>query len=97
MWAELVARAESALYLDPHGTEVHRLLAEGYIRTNRAREALAEADAALATEPDQPGPALLTKARALAALGRSAEAQRTAAEAARTDPSLAEEARGIGR
>ncbi len=95
-WTDLVQAGESVLYLDPHGAEVHRLLGLAYLHTDRAREALAELDVALLAEPEQPGRVHLVRAQALAALGRRDEARRAADEAARADPSLAEEARRVG-
>lgn len=95
-WQKLAEIGEGALYLDPHNPELHRLLGEAYLHTDRAREALAELDVALLTEPEQPGPVHLARARALAALGRRAEARRAADEAVRADPSLAGQARAIG-
>lgn len=94
-WQELADVGESALFLDPHSTEVHRLLGEAYLHTDRARQALAELDVALLTEPEQPGPVHLARARALRALGRRGDAQQAADEAVRADPSLAEEARRV--
>ncbi len=94
-WPELVAAGESAQFVDPHSSEVHRRLGQALMHTGRPRDALAAFDLALAAEPESPGPVHLARAAALAALGRHREAREAAAEAARVDPTLADEARRI--
>jgi tetratricopeptide (TPR) repeat protein len=92
-WADLVGHGEAALFVDPARSEHHRLLGEAYARTGRAREGLVELDQALRLAPERPALVQIGRARALAALGRSAEARRAADAAVRADPSLAEAAR----
>ncbi len=96
-WTDIVPLGESALMLDPHRTAVHRWLAEGYLQTNRARDALPEVEAALLTSPEAPAPLHLLRARILSALRRGNDARAAAAEAVRLDPSLREQADAIGR
>jgi tetratricopeptide (TPR) repeat protein len=81
--------------VDPLHAETHRLYAEALLRADAPREALREADVALAAEPEAPGPAHLTRARALMALGRTRQARAAADAAVRADPSLAEAARAV--
>ena len=54
-------------------------------------EALAQIDAALALEPEHPGPVHLLRARILTALRRPREAREARAAALAADPSLASE------
>ncbi|MCC6877653.1 MAG: hypothetical protein IT378_25315, partial [Sandaracinaceae bacterium] len=95
-WDEVLRFGESGIYVDPERAESRRLLAEAYLRANRARDALPEADTALAARPERPGPVHLLRARILHALRRGREAQQAAQEAVRADPSLADQARAIG-
>lgn len=94
-WGDVLRFGENALYLDPMRSESHRLLAEAYLRANRARDALYEAESALIARPEQPGRVHLTRARVFMALNRRPDAQRAAREAERADPSLAAEARAV--
>lgn len=84
-----------AVYVDPLNPEARRLYAEALVRAGDGREALAQADLALAAEPEQPGPAHLTRARALVALRRAREARAAADAAVQADPSLADAAREV--
>ncbi|MEQ8886636.1 MAG: tetratricopeptide repeat protein [Sandaracinaceae bacterium] len=82
-----------AVYVDPFNAEARRLYAEALLRADEDREALTQADLALAAEPEQPGPVHLTRARALVALRRMRDARAAAAAATQADPSLADAAR----
>jgi tetratricopeptide (TPR) repeat protein len=95
--AELVARAEAGVYLDPHSVALHRLWAEGLVGTNRAREAVSVAAHAvtMATSNDERARALLTEARARLATGAKGLARARAQAAAKLDPSLAEEVKAL--
>ncbi|MCZ7685852.1 MAG: ATP-binding protein [Sandaracinaceae bacterium] len=70
-WAEVVRYGEMSVFADPLNAGSRRLLAEAYLRADRAREALLEVDAALAAQPEQPGPVHLLRARVLVALRRA--------------------------
>jgi tetratricopeptide (TPR) repeat protein len=91
-WQELAAAAESALFVSPYSTDVHRLLGEARLELGQGEPALRAFDLALETSPEAPGPIHMGRARALAALNRRAEARRAVAEAVRHDPSLADQA-----
>ena len=96
-WDGVRTYGERSIYVDPLRSEARRLYAEALIRTGDPREGLAQADVALLAHPEQPGPAHLTRARALAALRRNREAREAADAAVAADPSLREQAQGIGR
>lgn len=87
--ADLVRVGESALYLDPENPQVHKLLAEGLLRTHAPARALTEFDRALALRHPRPGSVHLGRARSLSALGRRAEAQAAARAAVAADARLA--------
>jgi tetratricopeptide (TPR) repeat protein len=94
-WRELAAAAESAQFVAPENSEVHRLLGQARLEIGQAEPALRAFDLALLASPESPAPIHLGRARALAALNRRPEARRAADEAVRLDPSLAEAARGV--
>jgi tetratricopeptide (TPR) repeat protein len=94
-WDDVLRFGEMSIYVDPMRAESRMWLAQAYLRANRAQDALAEADTALAAQPEQPGQVHLVRARALAALRRSREARQAAQRAVQADPSLAAEARTI--
>ncbi len=84
--------------VDPFRAESRRLYAEALLREPRdAREALVQADLALAAEPEAPAIAHVTRARALMALRRRRDAQRAVEAAIAADPSIAEAARAVLR
>ena len=95
-WAEVLRYGEMSVFVDPLRAESRRLLAEAYLRAERPRDALPEADAALAAQPERPGPVHLLRARILSALRRTRDAREAAQRAVEADPSLAEQARAIG-
>ncbi|MCZ7678612.1 MAG: hypothetical protein M5U28_07510 [Sandaracinaceae bacterium] len=93
-WAEVVRYGEIGVFADPLNAGSRRLLAEAYLRADRAREALLEVDAALAAQPEQPGPVhLLERASSSRCVAR--EAREAAERAVQADPSLAAQAREI--
>lgn len=94
-WADVLRYGEMSVFADPLRADSRRLLAEAYLRANRARDALPEVDAALAAHPEQPGPVHLLRARILAALRRGREAREAAERAVAADPSLREQAGAI--
>lgn len=94
-WADVVRYGEMSVFTDPLNADSRRLLAEAYLRADRAREALLEVDTALAAQPEQPGPVHLLRARVLVALRRAREARESAERAVAADPSLAAQAREI--
>jgi len=94
-WQELATAAESAQFVAPESTDVHRLLGQARLELNQAEPALRAFDLALATSPESPAPLHLGRARALAAMNRRADARQAADEAVRLDASLAEEARDL--
>src|SRR5690606_13352715 len=69
-WDEVLRYGADALFLDPHNGELHRLLGQAYLQAGKAAEALFELDSALLTEPEAPAPIHVSRARALATLGR---------------------------
>ena len=95
-WSEVLRYGEMSVFVDPLRAESRRLLAEAYLRAERPRDALPEADAALAAQPERPGPVHLLRARILSALRRTREAREAAQRAVEADPSLADQARAIG-
>lgn len=84
-----------SLYVDPLRAEARRLYAEALLRDNQNADALAQAELALAAQPEQPAQVHLTRARAFMALRRRREARQAADAAAQADPSVAAEARTI--
>ncbi len=95
-WQELAAEAESAQFVAPESTDVHRLLGVARLELGQPEQALAAFDLALLTSPEHPGPIHMGRARALAALHRTAEARRAVEEAVRHDASLADQAPDLG-
>lgn len=83
------------VFVDPLRAESRRLYAEALLRANENREALAQAELALAAQPEEPAEVHLTRARAFMALRRRGEARQAAAAARRADPSVAQEAAAI--
>ncbi|MBX3275911.1 MAG: hypothetical protein KF729_36985, partial [Sandaracinaceae bacterium] len=78
--------------------EGRRLYAEALLREPAdAAAALAQAELALAAEPEQPAAAHLTRARALRALGRRRDAARAIDAAVALDASVADQGRAILR
>lgn len=94
-WAEAITIGEMGLYANPHEPEVHRLLAEAYLRQRRTRDALYEAETALIAEHPEPARVYLIQARAHMQAGNRNEARQAADKAREADPSVAEEARSI--
>lgn len=94
-WDDVVRFGEMGTFVDPGRAETHRVLAEAYLRADRGRDALYEADSALVLEPEAAGPFHLTRARALMALGRRGPAREAVEEARRVDPSLAAQGQAI--
>lgn len=91
-WGAVRDYGERAVYVDPFNAEARRLYSEALRRANDNRESLAQADQALAAQPEHPGPVHLTRARALAALRRRRDARAAAQAAVQADPSLAQQA-----
>jgi predicted Zn-dependent protease len=93
----LARRAEDGLYVDPQSATLHRLLAEAWLRTGRAKDAVPEAARAarLAAEPSEKARAELVRARALLATGQRAQAKVAADAAVSLDEALREEAAGL--
>lgn len=94
-WAEVLRYGEMSVFVDPLRADSRRLLAEAYLRADRARDALPEADAALAAQPEHPGRVHLLRARILMALRRTRDARQAARRAVEADPALADDARAI--
>jgi len=94
-WADAITIGEMGLYVNPHEPEVHRLLAEAYLRQRRTRDALYEAETALIAEHPEPARVHLLQARAHMQAGDRAKAREAADAAREADPSVAEEARSI--
>lgn len=93
----LARRAEDGLYVDPHSALLHRLLAEAWIRTGRAKDAISEAAMAaqLADKPNERARAELVRARALLAAGQRDQAKTASDAAIALDPTLREEASSL--
>lgn len=96
-WDALRARGESALMLDPHNPEVHRMLGLAYLRTGRPADALYEADSALLGQGAERGRILLLKGEALRDLRRTREMRDALRQATQADPALAADAQRIER
>ncbi len=94
-WADAITIGEMGLYANPHEPEVHRLLAEAYLRQRRTRDALYEAETALIAEHPEPARVHLLQARAHMQAGDRTKAREAADRAREADPSVAEEARSI--
>ncbi len=94
-WDDAITFGEMGLYVNPHEPEVHRLLAEAYVRQRRTRDALYEAETALIAEHPEPARVHLIQARAHMQAGDRAKAREAAQRAREADPSVAEEARSI--
>lgn len=97
-WARVRELGERAVGVDPFRAEARRLYAEALLREPiDARAALAQADLALAAQPEEPAQVQLTRARALVALRRRRDAQQAVQAAIAADPAVAEEARALLR
>ncbi|MEZ4395270.1 MAG: hypothetical protein R3A48_29670, partial [Polyangiales bacterium] len=97
-WARARELGLRAVYVDPLRAEARRLYAEALLHDPAdAREALAQADLAMAAEPEHPAQVHLTRARALIALRRRRDAQQAVDAAIAADPSVAETARALLR
>ncbi len=96
-WARARELGERCVYVDPLNAEARRLYAEALLRGDApdARRALAQADLAMAAEPEQPAQVHLTRARALIALRRRREAQEAVDAAVAADASVAELGRSL--
>jgi tetratricopeptide (TPR) repeat protein len=87
-YPELVQAGERALFLSPEEPRTHRLLGTAYLETGKPAAALVEIDRALALVQTPPPELLLSRARALHALGRRKDARRAAAQALAADLAL---------
>ncbi|MCB9592237.1 MAG: tetratricopeptide repeat protein [Sandaracinaceae bacterium] len=97
-WAGLREYGARGVLVDPLHAEARRLYAEALLHDPLdARAALAQADLALAAEPEAPAQAHLTRARALMALRRRRDAQAAVDAAIAADASVAEAARALLR
>lgn len=94
-WTALREYGERSVYVDPLNAEARRLYAEALLHTNAAREAVVQAELALAAEPEHPATVHLTRARAFMAAGRRRQAREAATAAIAADPSVREEAARI--
>lgn len=95
-YPDLVKAGERALFLDPEEPGVHRLLGEAYLETGKAKQALVELDRGVALSADPSGELMLSRARALIAVGRAQEGRAAAAAAAAKDPTLKARAEALG-
>jgi len=94
-WDDAIVYGEMGIFVNPHEPEVHRLLAEAYLRQRRTRDALYEAETALIAEHPEPARVHLIRARAHMQAGDRAKARQAAQQAEEADASVAEEARRI--
>jgi tetratricopeptide (TPR) repeat protein len=94
-WDALVAAGETALYVDPENSQVHRLLGEAYLRKGRPSEALTELDQALRMKHPRSGRVQLLRAEAFMALGQRKRAAEAARKAKKADAKLSQEAERV--
>ncbi|HEY1811098.1 MAG TPA: tetratricopeptide repeat protein [Kofleriaceae bacterium] len=91
-WAKVRTYGEMALYVNPQDVEVLSLLGNAYLQVGQPDKALYTFDTALVANPLPRRPALvqLGRARAFAAMKRTADAKTAIALAMKTEPENAE-------